>query len=348
MKTEALYIIGAFLMLIGMAFLLLGIAFGLNWLFICGLCLLALWIILLTNLPITTPRIDQYFDSYFSPGLEHIRNKYEQLLKAYFKEHEHRTYLINEYCEARLVAKRNKHSFYIKQRHTGYFNILGGKFIEISGSEKHVTKMWTILDMEFRFNSTYDSLKKLYWSLQGVYNAKEIPRHYVSATEESSISVHENFIDRLPKPEIHKSAQNEFCRMEIQTLQDKEKVIICSEIWGTPDYDKPKKFVIKAKKYVLYEIITEFTERKNKLENYSELLEQYSNRSDCKVETLEDLKNQQIKQSTEEITQNTKETKIEEQDQDENKEYLPKDNLPHLRQENLPLPKRYDERNLDL
>ena len=249
--------------------------------------------------------------------LSDVRDSYEEQLKIYYQNNKPRLYLINNYCEACLINENNNTYFYVKERLKGP---LSGKYFEVNGDISHVSTMWAVIDMEFNMSMKYKDLKKLYYNLNRGINTTDGLRYF-----------HESFFKRLPKPIINRRVQNEFCRLEIQTISNGEKVIICSEIWGNPDYDKPKSFVIKAEKGILYGILAEFAKNKNKKLDYNTLFKQYSARSYCEVLSLEKLKQYEIELKENRIIQEKDSggQTIEITDQ--------KDNI-----------RKYDERNLDL
>ncbi len=276
---------------------------------------------------------------YRDPG--EIRTRYEHKLKTYFKKNTPKTYLINKYCEARIITENGIISYlYVKERPQSVGqNYFWGHYLEVKNNIDHVSTMWAIFDMEFNSSTKYSHLEYLYTSL----NNNSILYHTISLGTPPPI--HDNNSDII-------KVQNEFCRMEINTLSNGEKIILCSEIWGTPDYDKPKKFVIKAELNVLHSIMYDFTEQKRKLENYSELLEQYSSRSDCQVITLEDLQQNKREETMPVEVQNMQQANLpvetSEQNSDETKEINFPPNDSQYDSLHLPLPQKFDERNLDL
>jgi len=280
-----------------------------------------------------------------------IRNKYEKKLKKYYRDHKPRIYLINEYCVAQFFKPRHGAAyFYVKER--GINKI--GKYFELKGDNNHVTTMWAFFDMEFSASMTYEDLRLLYMDLNGkVYGPyfREYPDRYEIHDKWSKTVKYTNLFIK------NKMAQNEYCRMELKILSSGEKVIICSEIWGTPDYDKPRKFVIKALVETLYDILNDM--QKNPMFDYDKLFDMYKNYSDyhytgCLVYTLEDYRLEderarEVKKKEQEIMQEKqcrnhskkKQEEKPEQNSEENKE------IHLLLPPNLPPPK-YDERNLDI
>ena len=190
--------------------------------------------------------------------ITNLRNKYKKKLKKYYKNNKPRTYLINECCEACLMINEENIPayFYVKERG---FN-QAGRYFEVKTDMNHVSTMWAYFDLEFNDFSTYDSLKTLYESLN-----------------EGSMFLQESSYKKLPNPFWGQKiqVQNEFCRMELRTFSNNESVILCSEIWGTPDYTKPKKFIIRADKKSLIDILHKF-HTEYQMFDYQKLLNIYT------------------------------------------------------------------------
>ncbi len=220
--------------------------------------------------------------------LENLRSQYAKMLNTYYKNNTPKYYLINNFCEARLVKDKLDVYFYVKERFT---SVLNGSYFEVRGNIDHVYTMWGIIDMEFNKLKNYGDLRSLYMSLNQGYNTTGGLKYF-----------NEPRFNKLPKPIKNKTAQNEYCRMEIETIHG-ETVIVCSEIWGTPKYDKPKKFVIQGNKHSLYKIINSFAKKINKKQNYDELFREYIMRRHCSVLTPEEFEESTNKQKSENIIQ---------------------------------------------
>lgn len=268
--------------------------------------------------------------------LEDIRKAYEERLQIYYRNNKPKTYLINKYCEARLIKEDNGDIwFYVKNR-TKANSKFSGAYFEVKGNNTHASTMWAIIDMEFNSFTKYDEIRDLYLKLNQGYNTTGGLKYF-----------YQLFTGGLPKPVVNKFAQNEFCRMEIETLPSGEKVIICSEIWGPILYYKPRKFVIKADKLTLYSILSEFSKDKNKMKDYLSLLSQYVKRTDCTIRDIsEKIEIENTVPQTQINTQKTNnEVKTTEQTEsiqiDLDKQIEQKDDT------EIEI-KKYDERNLDL
>lgn len=202
--------------------------------------------------------------------LDYIRETYEIKLKSYYKNHKPRSYLISKHCELRLIQdKKGNISFYCKERTDG---IKSGRYFDVKGDSVHASTMWAIIDMEFNKITNFFDVKELYYSLNQGLDTTGGLKYY-----------NEPVLKKLPEAEINKSAQNEYCRMEVQLLPNGEKVIVCSEIWGEKVWNKPKSFVISASTPILYGILAEFEKTNDKMLQYQTLLYRYTARSDCKV-----------------------------------------------------------------
>ena len=215
-------------------------------------------------------------------SLNDVRRLYEDRLKIYYKHNKPRLYLVNNNCEARLIPDKNskKTFFYCKERTDGKNK---GRYFEIKGDIEHVNTMWAVFDMEFNDLSSYYDLRKLYYDLNQGIDTRGGLKYF-----------NEDKGNKLPQPQINKSAQNEYCRMEIKTLSNGEKILECSEIWGKKDLVQgfvmsapPRRFIIKADKLVLYGILSEFSKEKDKMVDYLKLLYRYSSRPECLIQEIE-------------------------------------------------------------
>ena len=276
--------------------------------------------------------------------LESIRQTYNDRLQIYYRHNKPQTYLINKNCEARLIKEDNGNFwFYVKSRTTGKFS---GAYFEVKGNSAHASTMWAIIDMEFNSLTRYIDIRDLYYKLNQGYATRGGLKYF-----------YQPITGGLPKMIFNKTekmAQNEFCRMEIEILPDGENVIVCSEIWGDLNYDKPRKFAIKGEKIILYGILSEFAKNKNKMLNYLDLLYAYMKRTDCTVEEIsDDVKPQEnFKPASEllkepEIKKELEPIKYIHVDLDEK----PKEPEVKQNEENNISEKeikKYDERNLDL
>ena len=268
--------------------------------------------------------------------LEEIRQTYNERLQIYYKHNSPKTYLINKDCEAKLIKEDNNVWFYVKERTQGK---VPGAYFEVKGENNHVSTMWAIFDMEFNSLTRYRDLKDLYYELNRTLESRGSLRYY-----------HEPIRNRLPKPIINKMAQNEFCRMEIETLPNSKKVLICSEIWGSLQYDKPRKFVIEGDKLILYGILSEFTKSKDKMQTYLDLLYKYSQKEDCRIreinDTIEPVENtNSAKKILEDLEQ-----RVESKQKEEPEQILQVDLDEKTEEETEEIQKikKYDERNIDL
>ena len=209
--------------------------------------------------------------------LEDVRRSYNERLQVYYKHNAPKTYLINRYCEARLIKENDgKVWFYVKERTEANSKFFGNYF-EVKGNNTHASTMWAIIDMEFNSLTRYADIRSLYYKLNQSYETVGGLKYF-----------NQPIIGGLPKPIVNRMAQNEFCRMEVLSDSNGEKYILCSEIWGALQYDKPKKFVIKADKLILYGILSELSDKKNKMLNYLNLLYKYSQKEDCTVREIND------------------------------------------------------------
>lgn len=263
--------------------------------------------------------------------LAEIRQSYNELLQVYYRHNKPRTYLINKYCEARIIKEDNgKVWFYVKNKTTGNFS---GAYFEVKGNNAHASTMWAIIDMEFNNLSRYSDIRDLYSKL-----------NHSSGTTGGMRFFYQPITGGLPKPIINKMAQNEFCRMEVQTMPNGEKYILCSEIWGYLQWDKPRKFTITGDKLILYGILSEFSKDKNKMLNYLDLLYQYANRTDCTVRELNiDIEPVPNTNSAKELLKEMEQEQKQKQKTDINKE---KKQEPDIEQDKDI--KKFGERNIDL
>ena len=253
--------------------------------------------------------------------LDRIRDEYNRRLRQYYASHSPRTYLKNNNCELRLIKNDKGISFYCKEKHYGKKK---GRFFEVQGNDQHASTMWAIIDMEFTKRSNYQSVKELYYRLNQTTNSTGGLRYF-----------YEPVLKKYPDYD-EKHAQNEYCTME---YSDSEICIICSELWST----QPKKFFIKANKYLLLNIISEFKQEKDKFQFYTQLFSKFMKRDDVDVGVISDniTKNKPI------AWKNKYEQKVEEVKQESgNSEIIKheeKENYTDLREI-----EKYDERNLDL
>ena len=269
--------------------------------------------------------------------LADIRQTYNERLQIYYMHNKPKMYLINKNCEARFINDKNGNMwFYVKERTNGK---TPGKYFEVKGDNNHASTMWAIIDMEFNSLTRYSDIKSLYYKLNQGFETRGGLKYFS-----------EPILRRLPQPEINKCAQNEYCRMEIQQLQDNKKIILCSEIWAYLQYNQPRRFVIIADRLILYAILSEFSNNKNKMINYVKLLYKYSDRDDCSVKELNDnIKLAEQKKSAQELLQEQEVMQEPEPikyihvDIDEQKEDKKEVDIPQEQEI-----KKYDERNLDL
>ena len=279
------------------------------------------------------------FSLEFDP-LADIRQAYNERLQVYYAHNKPRTYLINAFCEAKIIVEGKNTWFYVKARTNGKF---AGAYFEVKGDNAHVSTMWAIIDMEFNALSKFNNIKNLYYKLNKGYITTGGLKYF-----------YQPLFGGLPKPITNKSAQNEYCRMEIKTLSNGEKFLICSEIWGSGHFDKPRKFIINADKLILYSILFEFSKNKNKMQDYLNLLYLYLKRTDCTVREIKDNLNQaktsqldnesnilqESKKEQEQIHNNHEKSEVSEK-LSNNKENID-ENLPS---QNI---KKHNERNIDL
>ena len=284
--------------------------------------------------------------------LDHIRKKYDIKLKFYYKNHKPRSYLLSQHCELRLIQdKKGNISFYCKERSDG---VKSGRYFEVKGDSAHASTMWAIIDMEFTQNTRFCHVKQLYYTLnQGIETTGGL-KYYKEPKRKN-----------LPEAEFNKSAQNEFCRMEVQLLPNGEKVIVCSEIWGKKVWNKPESFVIRASTPILYGILAEFEKTNDKMLQYQTLLYRYTARSDCKVTEVQinkdsNTENKKVKKEVKK-TNNILRAEIkedvepipylhvdikEEETKEQNLQNIePKNTELELNEQNI---NKYDERHLDL
>ena len=268
------------------------------------------------------------FSLEFDP-LEQIRQEYNDRLKIYYQHNKPKTYLINRNCEARFIKEANGEIwFYVKSRTKGK---LSGAYFEVRGDNSHVSTMWAIIDMEFNSLTKYIDIRDLYYKL-----------NQSTMTTGGLKYFHQSLTGGLPKPIINKMAQHEFCRMEVETLPNGEKVLICSEIWGDLDINKPRKFMIKGDKLVLYGILSEFAKHKDKMLNYFDLLYMYTKRTDCEVTELNDSNTVQYMDSVTDLDQQQKDKEVIQSFKEEKQE---KETSTESEQPEI---KKYTERNIDL
>lgn len=283
------------------------------------------------------------FSLEFDP-LEDIRQKYDERLKIYYMHNQPKTYLINQNCEARLIKEDNGDFwFYVKDRTTGKFS---GAYFEVKGNSAHASTMWAIIDMEFNSLTRFFNIRDLYYRLnQGFETRGGLKYLYQPIT---------GGLPKLIFNKTNKMAQNEFCRMEIKILPDGENVIVCSEIWSDSNYDKPRKFVIKGEKLILYGILSEFAKNKNKMLKYLDLLYAYMKRTDCTVEEIaDDIKTQENPKPASEFLKEPEFKKEPEPIKYIHVDLDEKPKEPEVKQNeenNISEKeiKKYDERNLDL
>ena len=280
---------------------------------------------------------DLYDIEEFSFGydpLGSVREDYNTRLQEYYQYNKPRFYLKNNYCELRLITNGTLTYFYCKERSDGRKK---GRFFDVRGNSEHASTMWAILDMEFNKRSNYNSMRKLYYTLNQGFETTGGLRYFYEPWQKK----YPNYDDN--------SAQNEYCRLELKKTPNNQFVIVCSEVWGK----SPKQFAISGNKYLLQKIIADFAKERNKFHTYLELLAKYSLRTDCKVQVLEkteeDVKKQTVQPvKTEEQTKEPEPTKYIHVDTDEKnaQEKQNKDedisNIPPQEIE------KYNERNLDL
>lgn len=271
--------------------------------------------------------------------LEDVRQTYNERLKIYYQNNQPKSYLVNNNCEARLVTEKNGDLwFHVKEKTNGKSQ---GKYFEVKGDSTHSGTMWAIIDMEFSSLTRYSDIKSLYYKLNKGFETVGGLKYF-----------HESLRKRLPDPQINKNAQNEYCRMEIQDLTNGDKVIICSEIWASLKYNKPRKFAICADKYILYGILSEFSKNKNKMQSYTDLLYQYTNRKDSDVKELnvdiEQVQNtDSAKKLLEEIEQRENKSKKNSENEDIEQVSINVNDAPADMNKSNSI-KRFDERNLDI
>ena len=214
----------------------------------------------------------EYLSLDYNP-LEEMRSGYDLTLKTYYKSNEPKLYLINKYCEAKLMKSRNGEvSFYVKERTTRNKQ---GRYFEVAGNSTHAYTMWGMIDMEFNELTRFQDIQDLYRKLNGGYYARGGMAYY-----------REPWFRKLPNPIKNESAQNEYCRMNIKRLSDGKMALVCSEIWGNKEYLDTKEFVITAGKYVLFDILEEFSKEKDKMQDYLTLLAKYAKRTDIKIKEI--------------------------------------------------------------
>ena len=205
--------------------------------------------------------------------LAEFRNEYNNRLRLYYRYNKPKLYLINRNCEAKLLKdKKGRVSFYVKER-----TVYGkqGKYFEVKGDTPHSYTMWSIIDMEFNELTRFDDIEELYKSLNQGYNTRGGMKYYKTP-----------LFRKLPEPVKNESAQNEFCRLSINKTPSGRTVLVCSEIWGEENYKNPKEFIIIGDINRLFQILTDFSTEKNKMEDYITLLAKYAKRTDIKIEVV--------------------------------------------------------------
>ena len=275
--------------------------------------------------------------------LEGIRRTYEERLKVYYLHNKPKQYLLNKYCEAKFVRIKSKMYFYCKERTNGKS---AGRYFEVKGNAEHVATMWAIIDMEFNGYTRFQDVKDLYYSLNQGLETRGGLRYY-----------NEPFMNKLPAAQTNKSAQNEYCRMEVITGINGEKAIICSEIWGVKNFDKPRKFVINGDKLVLYGILSEFSKERDKMVDYLNLLYRYAMYPGCIIKELNEEEQPSDKPKYDEhnpepikyihvdLSEDTKENKQQKSKQNEVPQDIKPEDVPEEPAKNI---EKYNERNLDL
>ncbi len=261
--------------------------------------------------------VEEDFSLSLDARLSRIREEYNRRLMLYYTDHSPRLYLKNKHCELRLIKNEKGISFYCKEKTDGNKK---GKYFEVQGNNEHASTMWAIIDMEFTKRSDYQSVKELYYRLNQTINSTGGLRYF-----------YEPFFKKYPNNDEN-HAQNEYCTLE---YLDKEKCIICSELWA----NNPKKFIIKANKYLLLNLISQFKQEKDKFQSFQYLFSKFSQRGDVKVEMIHD---QSTENSEVTIKQEPKniENKVQLEVDDKNKVDEKFDKFNDI--------KKYNERNLDL
>ena len=213
------------------------------------------------NNPRLREQNDSLLDAYLDTSLDRIRNEYERRLKMYYEYNKPRVYLKNSYCELRLIKNENGIYIYCKERPSGNRK---GRFFEISGNDEHASTMWGIFDMKFNEQSNYSSMRRLYFSLNSTNGVRYLE---------------EPFFKKYPNANNDNIAQNEYCRMELQTSHNSGSYIVCTDIWSFSG----KQFLIYGNKYLLLNIISRFADEKNKFVTHKELFERYAHTAGCEV-----------------------------------------------------------------